>query len=73
VILITTDKGLCGGLNTNVLRGAHCNDARSWEGEGNEVRGRRIGNKGLGFLQRIGAQGRRHVLPARRRSRTWNA
>jgi F-type H+-transporting ATPase subunit gamma len=51
--VITTDKGLCGGLNTNVLRlvlQAH----KEWRGKGIEVDYCAIGSKGLGFLQRLG-------------------
>ncbi len=33
LIVITTDKGLCGGLNTNVLRVA-LNSLKEWEGKG---------------------------------------
>jgi F-type H+-transporting ATPase subunit gamma len=53
-IVVTTDKGLCGGLNTNILRlvlGAH----KEWRAKGLEVDYCVIGNKGLGFLQRLGA------------------
>jgi F-type H+-transporting ATPase subunit gamma len=52
-IVVTTDKGLCGGLNTNILRlvfQAH----RDWKAKGIEVDYVAIGNKGLGFLQRMG-------------------
>jgi len=55
LILVTTDKGLCGGLNTNVLRMAF-NTMRTWEAGGaTEIRVTAIGNKGLGFMQRMGA------------------
>jgi len=53
-IVVTTDKGLCGGLNTNVLRlvlAAH----KEWRAKGLEVDYCAIGNKGLGFLARLGA------------------
>ncbi|GHT83034.1 ATP synthase gamma chain [Betaproteobacteria bacterium] len=54
LILVTTDKGLCGGLNTNIQRVA-LNALKSWETAGvSEVRACCIGNKGLGFLQRLG-------------------
>jgi F-type H+-transporting ATPase subunit gamma len=54
LILVTTDKGLCGGLNTNVQR-ITLNAIKSWEASGvSEVRACCIGNKGLGFLQRLG-------------------
>ena len=54
VIVVTTDKGLCGGLNTNVLR-ALTSKLRELEGQGQKVEAVAIGNKGLGFLNRIGA------------------
>ncbi len=53
-ILVTTDKGLCGGLNTNVLRlvtQAH----KEWRAKGLEVDYVAIGGKGLSFLGRLGA------------------
>jgi F-type H+-transporting ATPase subunit gamma len=55
IIVITADKGLCGGLNTNVLRLA-LSKVRAWEAEGEEIEACAIGNKGLGFLQRLGVQ-----------------
>jgi F-type H+-transporting ATPase subunit gamma len=55
IIVVTADKGLCGGLNTNVLRLALSN-VRDWEAAGEEIEACAIGNKGLGFLQRLGAQ-----------------
>ena len=36
IIVITTDKGLCGGLNTNILRLA-LNKMKEWEAEGEEI------------------------------------
>jgi len=54
LIVITTDKGLCGGLNTNVQRLA-LNKLKEWEGEGEKFEVCAIGNKGLGFMQRLGA------------------
>ncbi len=61
LIVVTTDKGLCGGLNTNILRQA-MNVMRQWEGEGaTEIRVTAIGNKGLGFMQRLGAKVVSHV------------
>jgi F-type H+-transporting ATPase subunit gamma len=53
-IVVTTDKGLCGGLNTNVLRqvlAAH----KEWTAKGIGVDYVAIGSKGLGFLNRMGA------------------
>ena len=60
VIVVSTDKGLCGGLNTNVLR-AVTQKLRELQGEGSSVQTVAIGNKGLGFLNRIGAQVVSHV------------
>ena len=55
LIVVTTDKGLCGGLNTNVLR-LSLNRMRELEGAGvKDIRVTTIGNKGLGFMQRLGA------------------
>jgi F-type H+-transporting ATPase subunit gamma len=59
-IVVTTDKGLCGGLNTNVLR-AVTNKLRELQAEGKTARTVAIGNKGFGFLNRIGAQVVSHV------------
>jgi F-type H+-transporting ATPase subunit gamma len=53
IIVVTADKGLCGGLNTNVLRLA-LSRVREWEAAGEEIEACAIGNKGLGFLQRLG-------------------
>jgi F-type H+-transporting ATPase subunit gamma len=55
VILVTTDKGLCGGLNTNVLRMVTTR-LRELEKAGTKLQVTAIGNKGLGFMQRIGAK-----------------
>ena len=56
LIVVTTDKGLCGGLNTNTLRVA-LSALKSWEGNGvTDIRVTCIGNKGLGFMQRLGAK-----------------
>src|SRR5512138_11222 len=61
VIVITTDKGLCGGLNTNVLR-VVTNKLRELEDRGVSVRATAIGNKGFGFLSRIGAPVVSHAI-----------
>ncbi|MFN9771046.1 MAG: F0F1 ATP synthase subunit gamma [Burkholderiales bacterium] len=55
VILVTTDKGLCGGLNTNVLRMV-TQRLRELDRAGTKVQVTAIGNKGLGFMQRINAK-----------------
>ena len=54
-ILVTTDKGLCGGLNTNVLRAVTVK-LKELEAQGVKAEAVAIGNKGLGFLNRIGAK-----------------
>ena len=59
-ILVTSDKGLCGGLNTNVLR-AVTNKLKEVDASGQKSEAVAIGNKGLGFLNRIGAKVVSHV------------
>jgi F-type H+-transporting ATPase subunit gamma len=59
-IVVTTDKGLCGGMNTNVLR-AVTTKLRELQAAGQTAQTVAIGNKGLGFLNRIGAQVVSHV------------
>ena len=59
-IVVTTDKGLCGGLNTNVLR-AVTTKLRDLQSEGVSTEAVAIGNKGLGFLNRVGAKVVSHV------------
>jgi len=54
-VVVTTDKGLCGGMNTNVLR-ALTNQLKELQGKGMGAEAVAIGNKGLGFLNRIGAK-----------------
>jgi F-type H+-transporting ATPase subunit gamma len=54
IIVVTTDKGLCGGLNTNVLRLA-LGKIKEWESQGEQFEVCCIGNKGLGFMQRLRA------------------
>jgi F-type H+-transporting ATPase subunit gamma len=54
IIVVTTDKGLCGGLNTNVLRMA-LNQYKQWQTEGEEIDVCCIGGRGVGFMQRLGA------------------
>lgn len=60
-IVVTTDKGLCGGLNTNVLR-ALTNKMREVTQGGGHVQTVAIGNKGFGFLNRISAPVVSHVV-----------
>ena len=61
MIVVTTDKGLCGGLNTNILR-AVTTKMRELQAEGTSVEAVAIGNKGFGFLNRIGAKVVSHAI-----------
>jgi len=54
VIMITTDKGLCGAMNTNVLRMVLA-QYKQWQAEGEEIEVCAIGAKGAAFMQRLGA------------------
>jgi len=54
LIVITSDKGLCGGLNTNALR-VVVSQMKQWEAAGVGIDVTALGNKGLGFMQRLGA------------------
>ena len=54
-VVITTDKGLCGGLNTNLLR-VVLNQHKEWLAKGIEVEYCTIGNKGFGFVNRMGGK-----------------
>ena len=60
LIVVTSDKGLCGGLNTNVLRLA-VTRMKAWEGEGKGLLVCPIGNKGFGFMNRVGAKVKSHL------------
>jgi F-type H+-transporting ATPase subunit gamma len=59
-IVVTTDKGLCGGLNTNLLR-ALTSKLREAQTAGHTAQTVAIGSKGLGFLNRVGAKVVAHV------------
>jgi len=54
-VVVTTDKGLCGGLNTNVLR-AVTNKFKDLQAQGQTAEVVGIGNKGIGFMNRVGAK-----------------
>jgi F-type H+-transporting ATPase subunit gamma len=60
IIVVTTDKGLCGGLNTNVLRAVTAK-LRDQQAAGIDTHAVAIGGKGLGFLNRMGAKVVSHV------------
>jgi len=61
VIVVTTDKGLCGGLNTNILRKLLAR-LKEFDGQGKKVLATAIGNKGFGFLSRLGSNVVSHVV-----------
>ena len=59
-IVVTTDKGLCGGLNTNILRAVTAK-LKDLQAAGHDAQAVAIGNKGLGFLNRVGVKVIAHV------------
>jgi F-type H+-transporting ATPase subunit gamma len=61
LIMVSTDKGLCGGLNTNIQRAVLAR-VKQWEAEGIKLQATAIGNKGYGFLQRLNASIVSHVV-----------
>ncbi len=61
LIMVSTDKGLCGGLNTNIQR-LVLQRVKQWDGEGVKLQATAIGNKGFGFLQRLNANIVSHVI-----------
>ena len=60
LIVVSSDKGLCGGLNTNMLR-LSINQMKSWEADGKAISVSAIGNKGFGFMNRVGANVKSHI------------
>ena len=54
LILVTTDKGLAGPLNTNIQR-LVLHKIKDWSAEGYSIEATALGNKGLGLLQRLQA------------------
>jgi F-type H+-transporting ATPase subunit gamma len=61
LIVLSSDKGLCGGLNTNVLR-MSINQMKTWESEGKKIAVTAIGNKGFSFMNRMSADVKSHVI-----------
>ena len=61
LVLVTSDKGLCGGLNSNVLR-LVLSKMKELESEGKKLQATCIGNKGFGFMQRLGAKVVSHIV-----------
>ncbi|MBX9676209.1 MAG: F0F1 ATP synthase subunit gamma [Methylotenera sp.] len=60
LIVVSSDKGLCGGLNTNMLR-LSVNQMKNWETEGKVIAVSAIGNKGFSFMNRVGANVKSHI------------
>jgi F-type H+-transporting ATPase subunit gamma len=60
-IVVTTDKGLCGGMNTNILR-LVTQKLRELEAAGKKIEVVAIGNKGLGFMNRVGVKVVSHAI-----------
>ncbi|ALP39538.1 F0F1 ATP synthase subunit gamma [Aeromonas schubertii] len=54
-IVISTDRGLCGGLNINLFKAA-INDMKQWSQKGAKIDLALIGNKANGFFQKYGAK-----------------
>jgi len=61
IVVITTDKGLCGALNTNLLRMVLA-QYKDWQAQGEEIEVCALGNKGFGFMQRLGANLVSHAI-----------
>ncbi|MBI3545783.1 MAG: F0F1 ATP synthase subunit gamma [Gammaproteobacteria bacterium] len=59
-IIVTSDRGLCGGLNTNLLR-ATLIEMKSWHDKQAEIDVCTIGSKGFAFCKRLGANIVSHV------------
>jgi F-type H+-transporting ATPase subunit gamma len=59
--MVSTDKGLCGGLNTNIQRAVLAR-VKQWDADGVKFQATAIGNKGFGFLQRLNANIVSHVV-----------
>ena len=53
-IVVSTDRGLCGGLNTNTFKAA-VNSMQPWSEKGIDIEVCTIGKKALAFFKRIGA------------------
>jgi F-type H+-transporting ATPase subunit gamma len=55
LIVVTSDRGLCGGLNANLLREA-LGKMRGWHDAGQEVKLCLVGRKGKAFFNRVGGK-----------------
>lgn len=59
-IVVSTDRGLCGGLNINLFKAA-LNDMKQWSAKGAKVDLALIGSKASNFFERHGAKVKAHV------------
>jgi len=53
LIVISTDRGLCGGLNTNLFKAAIA-EMKAWKGQNLDIDLAVIGTKAMGFFKRLG-------------------
>ena len=53
LVIVSTDRGLCGGLNSNLFREV-LRRLRAWQDQGVELDLSLIGNKAVGFFARVG-------------------
>ena len=53
IIVVSSDRGLCGALNTNVFKSTLLL-MREWQGKGAKVNLCLLGNKGVAFFRRLG-------------------
>jgi len=53
IMIVSTDRGLCGGLNANLFR-ATLRELKAWRDKGVEVEFCIFGRKGAGFFKRVG-------------------
>jgi len=68
LIIVTTGKGLCGALNTNLAR-LVLGEYKEWQAKGEEIEVCALGNKGLSFMQRMGANVVSHAVQLGDRAR----
>ena len=54
IIVVSSDRGLCGALNTNVFK-TTLTMMREWQGKGAKVNLCLLGSKGVAFFRRLGA------------------
>ena len=55
LIIVSTDRGLCGGLNANLFREV-LKYMKDWDSQGKELELCMIGGKGIAFFKRIGGK-----------------